>query len=484
MLGSCRLRRLISFLALCSPLALLGFDCAANAEQAEEVSAEQAAALLLKTTVTIRVCARKPLDEPEDAASAATQKKEASQTGSPDENTEKSSVSRQQDGQEKPVCPAGSVSVCSGVSLGDGRIITFGHLPSLKEPLATNYRFRVTLPDGRQACAEAEVVDFYSGLILLRVRELDLPKLEMAEQLPKVGGAVLTAAAAGIDAPLVSKGVLSGVERTLRGTNLPPMLQCDISTTESSSGAAVIDQYGRLIGVLAATSTPGERFGWSYAIPYSHVRRVLDARVDDRLIVLVRQRPRMGLRMGPGEEQGTVLIERVSEDGPARAAGVQVGDQLRAVDGVQVRSTYQAVGRVMKHLPGDKLELELLRDGKRLEVSVELAGGSSVFANLPPRSQQQVVEATRDDKGRIELRNRRGSAELVYDKLPSPPGGRSFWNQNMQLKKQLDSSLGVILKLQRELEESHKREQQFEKRFQAMQDQLEQLRKKVERRAE
>ena len=40
--------------------------------------------------------------------------------------------------------------------------------------------------------AEAEVVDFYSGLILLKVRNKDLPCLKLAEEDPEVGEEVLT----------------------------------------------------------------------------------------------------------------------------------------------------------------------------------------------------------------------------------------------------------------------------------------------------
>src|SRR5260221_13770767 len=90
------------------------------------------------------------------------------------------------------------VVVCSGISLGNGRLVTF-----VGERDATAARFRVTLPTGDQAETKLRVWDRYSGLVLLKTDAAELPGLELAKELPKIGATVLTAAAAGIERPAV-----------------------------------------------------------------------------------------------------------------------------------------------------------------------------------------------------------------------------------------------------------------------------------------
>ncbi len=82
------------------------------------------------------------------------------------------------------------------MSLGRGRLVTF-----VGDRDAATTRFRVTLPGGDQAEAKLRVWDHYSGLVLLSIDAKSLSGLELAKDLPKVGATVLTAAAAGIDAP-------------------------------------------------------------------------------------------------------------------------------------------------------------------------------------------------------------------------------------------------------------------------------------------
>ena len=175
---------------------------------------------------------------------------------------------------------------------------------------------RVTFPGGEQALAQTLVVDEFSSLVLLELDRKTMPKLELADGLPKVGSALLTGAAAGIENPVVSLGILGGVDRALPGSGLPPLLQCDVRTTESSSGAAVVDAQGRLVGVIAATSVAGDSGGWTYAVPASHIRRLIRAArsgpVHYAAQVAPRHRTDDGARRGRGHRQGRARRRRRS----------------------------------------------------------------------------------------------------------------------------------------------------------------------------
>ncbi len=117
-----------------------------------------------------------------------------------------------------------------------------------------------------------------------------------------------------------------------------------------------MDRAGRLIGIVAASTVAGERPGWTYAVPMSHVRRLLAAEKAGPAIELKRHRPAVGFTLGPAEKEGVVQVEHV-DGGPAARAGIRKGDLIVEVDGRRIRSAYQAVDRIMVKQPGDKLTL-------------------------------------------------------------------------------------------------------------------------------
>jgi len=325
----------------------------ADAQPTLAVDASQAADKLLNCTCTVRITRSKAAKE---IAKAVTAGAAAAKEGAKDNNA-------------KPaVAPAAAdegVDVCSGVSLGGGLIVTFHRATS-------EDRVRVTFPGGEQSLAQTAVVDEFSSLVLLELDRKTMPKLELADAPPKIGAAVVTGAAAGIEKPVISLGILGGVDRALPGSGLPPLLQCDVRTTESSSGAAIVDAQGKLVGVIAATSAAGNSGGWTYAVPASHIRRLLRARVPGQFTMLRRLRPAIGLTMGPGAEEGTVQVERVDAGGPAEKAGIKAGDVICETDGRKVRSAYQAVDLILKKQPGDEINLVVRQDGKEKPITLTL----------------------------------------------------------------------------------------------------------------
>jgi S1-C subfamily serine protease len=344
------------------------------------------------------------------------------------------------------------VTITSGVSLGKGLIVTF-HSPLTADALP---RFRVTLGGGDQAEAQLRVIDRHSHLLLLEIENRELPGLDVAERLPKVGSTVLTAAAAGIEQPAVSLGILGATDRTLSGIDLPPLLQCDVRTTETSSGAAVVDRAGKLLGVVAATGLPGQHTGWTYAIGFGHVERVVKAKVDGKVIELKRRRPVAGFTLGAGEKEGTVLVERVEKDGPASDADIRAGDMLVETDGIRIRSAYQAIDLILKRQPGEKMSFTVERDGERRMVEVTLGGGPLLVSVLPHRADGGQVtigpqlRASRGARGEITVRN------STVAENPSDANSRirrSPGDEGEALRLQLGAYERVIQSMQKEIDE-------------------------------
>lgn len=332
-------RLLLSLLlaGLAAPLAL----------GAETPSFKAAAEKLQAATITVRVVAVAP--KPED---------------------EKSEPAKDEGAKQEVAKIAPRVAVFSGVSLGKGQAVA---------PLSAGSagRIRITLSGGQQTEAKARVLDEYSGLALLDLEKKDVPGLDLANGLPDVGAWVLSAAAWGVEKPVVSLGIVSGTDRTLRGASFPPLLQADLRTAETSSGAGLVDEHGKLLGIVVAADSPDERRGWTYAVPASHVGRLLRAKADKpadkSVVVLQRRRPSVGMVLETEAEK--VVVKRVEKNSPAEKAGIKVGDQIISADGVNIRSAYQAVQPVLTRQPGDTLTYVVQQAGGQKSIEVVLGGG-------------------------------------------------------------------------------------------------------------
>ncbi len=368
---------------------------------------------------------------------------------------------------------ASEVVVSSGVSLGKGRLVTF-----VGDRDAAAARFRATLSGGDQAESKLRVWDHYSGLVLLNDGAADLASVELAAELPKVGATVLTAAAAGIEPPAVSAGILGGADRTLPMVDLPPLLQCDVRTTETSSGAAVVDRDGRLVGIVAANTAAGERPGWTYAVPVSHVVRLLAAEKDQQVVELKRRRPALGLTLGTGEKEGTVQVERV-DNGPAAKAGIQKGDLIVEADGRRIRSAYQAVNRIMAKQPGDKVALLIDRQGQRrqLEVTLDAAGAAPAAAAFAETGNIQVgphLIVSGSGGNQITVHNSQGVEEVGIE--PPTRARRTPTDEVEMLRIQVSGFEKVIQKLEGELAAREKSQADTTKLVESLKTQIAQLR--------
>jgi serine protease DegQ len=405
-------------------------------------SVEDAAERLVAATVTIR-SVQKPVAEPSrDKATSS-----ASRTSPSADGKGGAALSSN-------VQPAtNEVTVCSGVSLGRGLIVTFRAMP---EAGAEMPRFRVTLPGGDQAEALLRVIDRHSGLVLLEIENREVSGLRLAAQSPKIGSAVLTAAAAGLEEPAVSSGILGASDRSLTGVDLPPLLQCDVRTTETSSGAAVVDRHGELLGIVVATAVSGQHSGWTYALPARHVERVIAAKVDGKLIELKRRRPVVGFTIGAGEKEGAVVVERVEQNGPAAAAGIKPGDLIVETDGLKIRSAYQAIDLILKKQPGDRMTFSVERAGARHTLEVLLDGGAMPVAEIQQPADGALVRIGPQLKA---MRARSGEITIRDDSQPDVAVGpdrgktrRSVGNEAELLRLQLGAYERVIESMQKEIE--------------------------------
>jgi S1-C subfamily serine protease len=273
---------------------------------------------------------------------------------------------------KEAAAPEASVTVCTGFCVAPNQIIT-------ATLVASDDRVRLTLPGGVQSDARLLAVDEYSGLSLLRCDGKTLKALPLAAEQPDVGEYVMGSAAWGVDRPIVSLGIVGAIERTLTGVLVPPLLQCDLRTVETSSGSPLANRKAEVLGIVLAVEEPAAQRGWTYAVPATHISRLLrsvESSKGSGVVVLKRRRPVVGMVLDGNED--AVLVQRVTVGGPADKAGLKVGDRVVAVNGVLIRSTYQAVLPTMYKQPGDTVRYRVQREAGEVELTITLGGGVEV----------------------------------------------------------------------------------------------------------
>lgn len=292
---------------------------------------------------------------------------------------------------------AKEVIVFSGVCIGKKLAVT----PLFLEPTEG---IRVTVAGGKQVTARTIVMDEYSGLALLELDQEVDDSIVICPQTPPDGSDILCFSASGAQKPLVSKGLISGVDRRLPNVPLPPMLACDVRTSKSCIGAPIVSTKGDLCGVVLSKAAPQDG-GWTYAVPASHVARMVHARAEflktdsaksgkSDVLVIPRRVPFVGMTlMTVGK---SVVVERVAKNGPAEKAGFAKEDRIIGVEGTQIRSSYQALLKCRVLQPGDVVKFSVVGPaGESVQRSVTLGGAhrldSSWMSEISKYIRPQIV---------------------------------------------------------------------------------------------
>lgn len=179
--------------------------------------------------------------------------------------------------------------------------------------------------------------------------------------------------------PSVTTGVISALDRRVDapgGEPLHGMIQTDAPIAPGSSGGALVDANGAVIGITTAVaSDAGGRFGFATPIDLAH-------RVAEQLLETGRMAHGWlgveGADLGADDAQaigvgGGAIVRAVADDSPAAAAGLEAGDVITEVDGVPVTSISGLVVALRAHDPGDDIVVGYWRAGRHDAASVTLA---------------------------------------------------------------------------------------------------------------
>ena len=245
---------------------------------------------------------------------------------------------------------------------------------------------RVTLQDERSFSAKLVGSDERTDVAVIQIIAGNLKALPLADsdQL-EVGDFVIAIGNPfGLD-HTVTSGIVSGLgRRGLNAENYEDFIQTDAAINPGNSGGALIDLAGNLVGINAAIiSRSGGNMGIGFAIPVNMVRNVMNQLIEHGSVA----RGVLGIVGGdvPPEladdlgvkGRGGALVNQVAPGGGAEKAGVQAGDVLVAVDGKAVAGMSELRNRIGLLRKGQKVKLDLIRDGKPLAVTATILGAET-----------------------------------------------------------------------------------------------------------
>ena len=290
----------------------------------------------------------------------------------------------------RPVEGAGSGSIIDE----QGDILTNFHVVANAEKLTVSFGSGKNYP--------AKVIGKDPDTDLAVIRLLDTPKESMtivplgdSDKLI-VGQKVLAIGNPfGLDRTLTT-GVISGLQRPIRAQNgrqIEGAIQTDASINPGNSGGPLLDSHGRMIGINSQIESPtGASAGVGFAIPVNIAKRVVPQLVRNGEV----RRPKLGIsprdvaplvnqvRMPVSEG---VLIVQVQPGSGAANAGlrgvvqteegdIELGDIIVGIDGDKVSNSDDLFRFLDKHQVGDTVNVEIVRSGRRMTVTVRLTEGS------------------------------------------------------------------------------------------------------------
>ncbi len=288
----------------------------------------------------------------------------------------------------------------------DGEILTNAHVVTSGgrgngggRPKQANQVF-VEFSDRNRVPAQVVGFDDDSDVALLKVDPdgLELQPLSVSEREEYAVGEPVAA----IGSPFgrrqsLSIGIVSATDRSIESLTeftIDNAIQTDASINPGNSGGPLIDARGEVIGINQQIETAsGTNSGVGFAIPATAVRYSLDqlredGEVDYAYLGVSTQAlwPQLADELGIEADTGA-LISEVVDGGPADDAGIRGGDGEREFQGAQVRTGGDVIvgvdGDRIEHdsdlaelisrrRPGQTVTLEILRDGEREEIEVEL----------------------------------------------------------------------------------------------------------------
>ena len=307
-------------------------------------------------------------------------------------------------------------------SLGSGFIISEdGYVLTNNHVVADADEIIVRLPDRSELEAKLVGADPRSDVAVLKVEGKGLPtvKIGRSDEL-KAGEWVLAIGSPfGFD-HTVTAGIVSATGRSLPNESYVPFIQTDVAINPGNSGGPLFNLDGEVIGINSQIFTRSGGFmGLSFAIPIDVAMDVAnqlrtDGKVSRGWLGVVIQEVNKDLAESFGlERPAGALVAQVMDGGPAARSGLRVGDVILSLDGKPIVMSADLPHLVGALKPGSKARMEVVRDGDRKMLDVNIGAmpdeGEPVAASGSGQERSdnrlgvKVTELTAEQKKSLDL---------------------------------------------------------------------------------
>lgn len=269
----------------------------------------------------------------------------------------------------------------------DGFILTNNHV--ISDAAASNGRISVKLNNGKRFTARVVGRNASYDLAVLKISVNSAPALQFGDSdAIQVGDNVIA-----IGSPLglsgtVTTGIISAKNRavTVGGddeTSFINALQTDAAINPGNSGGPLVDRSGAVVGVNSAIATLGNSLstsgsiGLGFAIPINQAKKTAEQLIATGRSVY----PIMGVSIDSRFTGNGALVadqpDAIIAGGPAAKAGIKRGDVIVEFEGQEITNSDELIVAIRSRDVGDRVSLIILRDGKRISLSLTLAASQN-----------------------------------------------------------------------------------------------------------
>lgn len=270
------------------------------------------------------------------------------------------------------------------MALGSGVIIDAakGYVVTNNHVVDNANTIKVQMSDGRKFDAKVVGKDPRSDIALIQIQDpknLTAIKLADSDAL-RVGDYTVAIGNPFGLGETVTSGIVSALGRSgLNAENYENFIQTDAAINRGNSGGALVNLNGELIGINTAILAPdGGNIGIGFAIPSNMVKN-LTAQMVQYGQVKRGELGIMGTELAKAmkvDAQRGAFVSQVMPNSSAAKAGIKAGDVITSLNGKPI-SSFAALRAEVGSMPiGSKVTLGLLREGKPVNVSLELQQSS------------------------------------------------------------------------------------------------------------
>jgi len=275
--------------------------------------------------------------------------------------------------------------------LGSGVIIDeAGYVLTNEHVVRDADRITVTLPDSREFEGKLKGKDVRSDLAIIKIDAKGLPlarlgdsdKVEIGQWAIAIGNPFGYAVQS--PQPTLTVGVISALDRSLpliagRDRDYSGLLQTDAAINPGNSGGPLVNIRGEVIGInVAIFSTTGGYQGVGFAIPINTAKEIVGALIEGKKVlygwlgVSIQEINQQLADYFKLKDTKGVVVVKVLPDSPAEEGGLEEGDVIRSFNKKEIKDLRSLLRMVGRAKVGSAVSIDLIRDGKHINIKVEI----------------------------------------------------------------------------------------------------------------